>query len=94
MGFDLCVLGSSDHVVMTYGTFGMWGALLSSGHVIAAKGTNNVTYSEVISHYLQLLFTRYLQEDYVFLRSHLTNWTYMDTRRAEQPKLLLNIYEE
>ena len=41
------MLGSSDHVVMSYGTFGMWGALLSSGHVIAAKGTSNITYSEV-----------------------------------------------
>ena len=42
------MLGSSQHTVITYGTFGMWGALLSGGEVIAAKGTNNLTYSEVI----------------------------------------------
>ena len=47
VGFDLCVLGSSDHVVISVGTFGMWGALLSPGHVIAAKGTSNITYSAV-----------------------------------------------
>ena len=47
MGFDLCVLASSDHTLITYGTFGLWGAILSRGDVIAAKGTNNETYSEV-----------------------------------------------
>ena len=46
-GFDLCVLGSSDHTVITYGTFGLWGALLSRGETIAAKGTNKETYSWV-----------------------------------------------
>ena len=24
VGFDLCVLGTSDHTIFTYGTFGMW----------------------------------------------------------------------
>ena len=47
VGFDLCVLASSDHTIITYGTFGMWGAILSRGDVIAAKGTNNQTYTEV-----------------------------------------------
>ena len=46
-GFDLCVLGSSDHTVITYGTFGLWGALLSRGDTIAAKGTNKEKYSWV-----------------------------------------------
>ena len=48
VGFDLCVLASSDHTLITYGSFGMWGAILSRGDVIAAKGTNNQTYTEVI----------------------------------------------
>ena len=47
VGFDLCVLASSDHTIITYGSFGMWGAILSRGDVIAAKGTNNETYTVV-----------------------------------------------
>ena len=47
VGFDLCVLASSDHTIITYGSFGMWGAILSRGDVIAAKGTNNQTYTVV-----------------------------------------------
>ena len=47
VGFDLCVLASSDHTIITYGSFGLWGAILSRGDVIAAKGTNNQTYTEV-----------------------------------------------
>ena len=47
MGFDLCVLASSDHALITYGSFGLWGAILSRGDVIAAKGTNNQTYTVV-----------------------------------------------
>ena len=47
VGFDLCVLASSDHTIITYGSFGMWGAILSGGDVIAAKGTNNETYTVV-----------------------------------------------
>ena len=47
VGFDLCVLATSDHTLITYGSFGMWGAILSRGDVIAAKGTNNQTYSVV-----------------------------------------------
>ena len=48
VGFDLCVLASSDHTLITYGSFGLWGAILSRGDVIAAKGTSNETYSVVI----------------------------------------------
>ena len=51
VGFDLCVLASSDHTLITYGSFGLWGAVLSRGDVIAAKGTNNETYSEVSLQY-------------------------------------------
>ena len=47
VGFDLCVLASSDHTVITYGSFGLWGAILSRGDVIAAKGTNKQTYTVV-----------------------------------------------
>ena len=47
VGFDLCVLASSDHALITYGSFGLWGAILSRGDVIAAKGTSNESYSVV-----------------------------------------------
>ena len=56
VGFDLCVLASSDHTVITYGSFGLWGAILSRGDVIAAKGTNNKTYTEVIGNMIQIVF--------------------------------------
>ena len=56
VGFDLCVLASSDHTLITYGSFGLWGAILSPGDVIAAKGTNNQTYSVVINNYIVCLF--------------------------------------
>ena len=47
VGFDLCVLSTSQHTVHTYGTFGLWGSLLAGGDVIAAKGRNNLTLTEV-----------------------------------------------
>ena len=47
VGFDLCVLASSDHTLITYGSFGLWGAILSRGDVIAAKGTNKKRYTVV-----------------------------------------------
>ena len=47
VGFDLCVLATSEHTLITYGSFGLWGAILSRGDVIAAKGTSNQTYSVV-----------------------------------------------
>ena len=55
-GFDLCVLASSDHTVITYGTYGVWGALLSRGDTIAAKGTNKEKYSWVTTQYYKELF--------------------------------------
>ena len=47
VGFDLCVLASSHHTIITYGTFGLWGSLLAGGDVVAAKGRNNITLTEV-----------------------------------------------
>ena len=35
----------------------------------------------------------YLQDDYLYTRAQLTNWTYMDTRLPTDPKLLNKIYE-
>ena len=49
VGFDLCVLATSQHTVITYGTFGLWGALLAGGEVLAAKGRNNIPLTEVTS---------------------------------------------
>ena len=54
VGFDLCVLASSDHTLITYGSFGLWGAILSGGDVIAAKGTNKKLYS-VVTTYVHML---------------------------------------
>ena len=38
VGFDLCVLASSNHSIHTYGTFGMWGSLLAGGTVVTVSG--------------------------------------------------------
>ena len=38
VGFDLCVLATSQHSVHTYGTFGLWGSLLAGGDVVVTKG--------------------------------------------------------
>ena len=70
VGFDLCVLASSDHNIITYGSFGLWGALLSGGDVIAAKGTNNQTYSVVIivTHFIYQIFIYLL-----YITSYISN---------------------
>ena len=60
VGFDLCVLASSDHTVITYGSFGLWGAILSPGDVIAAKGTNKHEYSVVTTQKLEMLIYLFL----------------------------------
>lgn len=64
VGFDLCVLSTSEHTIFTYGTFGLWGSLLAGGDVIAAKGRNNRTLTE---------------EDEIYLRSDMAGWLYIDT---------------
>ena len=39
VGTDLALLSFADHSILTYGTFGMWGALLAKGgHVTMPKG--------------------------------------------------------
>ena len=37
IGFDLCVIASSDHTTYMLGYFGQWGSLLAGGDVIVAK---------------------------------------------------------
>ena len=55
------------------GTFGLWGALLAGGDVIAAKGTSNLTLSE---------------EDEIYLRSGMPGWLYVDTRDQDNIVIL------
>ena len=38
-GTDLALLSAANHSILTYGTFGMWGALLAQGgEVVIPKG--------------------------------------------------------
>lgn len=37
VGFDLCVLASSDHSIYMLGYFGMWGSLLAGGDVVVSR---------------------------------------------------------
>ena len=50
-GWDLCVLATCHHSVHTYGTFGLWGALLAGGDVVVAKGRNQVTLLTITINY-------------------------------------------
>ena len=34
VGIDLALLSLGNHTILTYGTFGMWGALLAGGEAI------------------------------------------------------------
>ena len=39
---DLALLSSADHSILTYGTFGMWGAMLAGGETVM-PASHNVT---------------------------------------------------
>ena len=67
VGFDLCVLASSDHSVHAYGTFGLWGSLLAGGDVIVSKGRSR---------------TRLSEEDYIYREAAMPGWLYIDTRQS------------
>ena len=89
VGFDLCVLASSDHSAYMLGTFGLWGALLSGGDVIVAK-VQILHLSKIKDQrsYLQTFgcqgnFEDYLtEEDDIFLRAKMPGWRYIDGRKG------------
>ena len=95
VGFDLCVLASSHHTLITYGSFGLWGAILSRGDVIAAKGTNNQAYSVVTTTFLQRPCNLVIvfQHDYWYMKAKLENWTYIDSRDPKNVKVLTKIHD-
>ena len=37
IGEDLCLLVACNHTIMSFGTFGLWGALLAGGQVVLPK---------------------------------------------------------
>ena len=76
VGFDLCVLASSDHTIFDYGSFGMWGALFAGGDVIVSKGTSEEGETT--------------QEDDIYLRANMTDWTFIDTRGVNASVLKIN----
>ena len=46
VGWDLCVLATSNHSIHTYGTFGLWGSLLAGGDVVASRGRSDTLTEE------------------------------------------------
>ena len=46
VGIDLAIMANCNHTIMTYGTFGMWGAFLAEGKVVAV---GNATKEELDS---------------------------------------------
>ena len=75
VGFDLCVLGTSDHSIHSFGSFGMWGSLLAGGDVVVARGRGD---------------DFMIREDEIFLYSAMPNWLYIDTRNTSDIKVLNN----
>ena len=73
VGFDLCILASSDHSIHTYGTFGLWGSLLAGGDVIVSKGRNENGLTE---------------EDNIYKWSAMPGWLYIDTLNPEKISVL------
>jgi len=65
IGYDLCLLSSCSHSVITYGTFGMWGALLAGGDVITTTGNTPGKYTE---------------EDHINQRAAMDNWIFLNVR--------------
>ena len=64
----MCVMASSDHSIITIGTFGQWGALLAGGDVVAATGLSQeldtwvgwpLTRDISSPHYIMLRRTRF-----------------------------------
>ena len=49
IGIDLAMLSLADHSILSYGTFGIWGALLAKGgEVVVPKLLLNETFSQDI----------------------------------------------
>ena len=47
IGIDLAMLSLADHSILSYGTFGIWGALLAKGgEVVVPKLLLNETFSQ------------------------------------------------
>jgi len=42
VGIDLAIMANCNHTIMTYGTFGMWGAFLAEGKVVAVDNATKV----------------------------------------------------
>ena len=87
VGFDLCALGTSDHSIFTYGTFGMWGSLLAGGDVIAAKShilKYHTSEDDSTVDPLELIG----EQDYFHLQAALPQWRYIDTRNVENITIL------
>ena len=47
-GYDLALLTQANHSILTYGTYGMWGALLASGSALLPVSHLNTLVSEEI----------------------------------------------
>ena len=82
LGFDFCALGTSDHSIFTYGTFGLWGALLSGGDVIASKGAVIKDSTPAPDGQMSTIdpLLEITESDEWYLDGSLPNWIYLDTR--------------
>ena len=47
VGTDLAIMANCNHTIMTYGTFGMWGAVLANGKVVAADNAAKLDHVKV-----------------------------------------------
>ena len=90
VGFDLCVLASSDHTVMTYGT--NLSPLCNNHKLVILPGTFGLWGSllaggDVIASKGRSNETL-TEEDEIYLRSALPGWLYIDTRDTQRTRVL------
>jgi hypothetical protein len=48
-GVDLAMLSQANHSILTYGTFGMWGALMAGGEALMPRSHINTKESKEVT---------------------------------------------
>ena len=80
----MCVMASSDHSIITIGTFGQWGALLAGGDVVSVTGHSEELKNRVGWPLIRYLRSHhYIKEDSVYRRAAMANWVFLNVRDVD-----------
>ncbi len=55
IGDDLALLAACNHTILSYGTFGMWGALLAGGRLIMSSTVAQLKEGRELSHLSEII---------------------------------------